>query len=84
MLRAEVGLDTVRLKLKISTLKAIVALSCVSGQSLRASFEDECLLPDQRRAVFTRWSRVRHDSEIARTALEMLTREYGLRSSASV
>ncbi len=71
MLRG-LGMDSVMLKLKISTLKAIVALCYVTGESLRRTFEYEYLEPRERRAVFARWHRVRGDSDMARAALESL------------
>ena len=67
-------MDSVRLKLKISTLKAVVALSCVSGESLRTTFEYGCLKPQERRAVFAQWHKVRQDSNSATIALETLMR----------
>ena len=72
------GMDNVTMKLKISTLKAIVALCYVTGESLRRTFEHECLEPHERRTVFDRWHQVRRDSETARSALESLIRQgYG-------
>ncbi len=78
-------MDAVRLKLKISTLKALVALSSVAGESLRTTFEYECLKPHERRAVFIRWRQVRQDSDSATIALETLMRhENGLRATANL
>jgi hypothetical protein len=72
------GMDSVTLKLKILTLKVIVALSYVTGESLRRTFEHECLELHERRTVFARWHQVRRDCEAARSALELLIRqEYG-------
>jgi hypothetical protein len=76
-------MDNVRLKLKISTLKAVVALSYVAGDSLRTTFEYEGLKPHERRAVFARWHQVRRDGDRATIALETLIRcENGLRATA--
>jgi len=69
-----VGMDNVTLKLQISTLKAIVALCHVTGESLRQTFEHGHLEPNERRAVFVRWCQVRRDSGMAKAALEPLTR----------
>lgn len=69
-----VGMDNVTLKLQISTLKAIVALCHVTGESLRQTFEHGRLEPNERRAVFVRWCQVRQDSDMAKAALEPLTR----------
>jgi len=67
-------MENVRLKLKISTLKAAIALSYAAGESLRTTFEYECLKPHERRAVFARWHQVRRDSDRSRTVLEKLIR----------
>jgi hypothetical protein len=64
----------VKLKLKVSTLKAIVALSYVAGDSLRTTFEHDSLSPLERRAVFARWRQVRRNSDRSRAALETLIR----------
>ena len=69
-----VGIDNFTLKLQISTLKAIVALCHVTGESLRQTFEHGHLEPNERRAVFVRWCQVRQDSDMAKAALEPLTR----------
>lgn len=72
-------MENVRLKLKISTLKAAVALSYVAGESLRTTFEYECLKPHERRAVFARWYQVRQSGDRATVALEaLMSRENGL------
>jgi hypothetical protein len=68
-------MDSVTLKLKISTLKAIVALCYITGESLQRTFENEHLDPRERRAVFALWHRVRRDSDMARSALESLIRQ---------
>jgi hypothetical protein len=71
-------MDSVLLRLKISTLEAIVALCYIAGESLRRTSEHECLEPHERCAVFARWRQVRLDSDMARSALESLIRqEYG-------
>lgn len=67
-------MDNVTLKLQISTLKAIVALCHVTGESLRQTFEHGHLEPNERRAVFVQWSQVRQNSDMAMAALEPLTR----------
>jgi hypothetical protein len=65
-------MENITLKLKVSTLKAILSLSCVTGESLRTTFEHECLGPHERRAVFARWHQVRQQSDRARVTLESL------------
>jgi hypothetical protein len=67
-------MDSVTLNLKISTLKAIVALCYITGESLGRTIEHGHLEPRERRAVFARWRRVRRDSDMARAALESLIR----------
>ena len=67
-------MDNFTLKLQISTLKAIVALCHMTGESLRQTFEHGHLEPNERRAVFVRWCQVRQDSDMAKAALEPLTR----------
>jgi len=58
-------MSTIRLKLKISTLKAIVVLCRITGESLQRSFADECMEPHERRAIFAQWIRVRRNMEVA-------------------
>jgi len=65
-----VDMDNVTLKLQISTLKAIVALYDLTGESLRETFEHGHLKPSERRAVFVRWCQVRQNSDMAKAALE--------------
>lgn len=67
-------MDNVMLKLQISTLKAIVALCHVSGESLRQTFEHGHLEPKERRAVFVQWCQVRQNCDTAEAALEPLIR----------
>lgn len=67
-------MDSLSLKLKISTLKTVVALSYVTGESLRTTFEHERLKPRERHAVFARWHQVRRDCDRATIALETLIR----------
>lgn len=67
-------MDNFTLKLQISTLKAIVALCDVTGESLRQTFEHGRFDPNERRAVFVRWCQVRQGSDMAKAALESLTR----------
>jgi hypothetical protein len=55
-------MDRVTLKLKRSTLKGIVALCYVTGESLRRTFEYEHLEPHERRDVFARWNQVTADA----------------------
>lgn len=65
-------MDTVMLKLEISTLRAIVALCQITGDSLRSSFEDECIDQEDRRAIFARWSQFRRMNFEAQEALDAL------------
>jgi len=67
-------MDRFALKLKRLTLKAIVALCYVTGESLRRTFEYEHLEPHERRAVFARWNQVRRDCDMAKATLEALLR----------
>lgn len=67
-------MENVSRKLKVSTLRAIVSLSCVSGESLRTTFEHDGLNPQERRAVFARWHQVRQQSDRATLLLESLLR----------
>jgi hypothetical protein len=67
-------MENVSLKLKVSTLRAIVSLSCAAGESLRTTFEHDCLNPHERRAVFARWNQVRQQNYRATVSLESLLR----------
>lgn len=62
-------MSTMRLNLKISTLKAIVVLCRITGESLQRSFADEHTEPHERRAIFAQWMRVRRNMEVAERML---------------
>lgn len=62
-------MSTIKLTLNISILKAIVVLCRITGESLQRSFEDECMEPHERRAIFAQWIRVRSNMELAERLL---------------
>jgi hypothetical protein len=66
------GMNTVMLNLETSTLRAVVALCRITGDSLRKTFEDEWTDQKERRAIFSRWSQVRQTSFQAQEALDAL------------
>jgi hypothetical protein len=66
------GMDRFTLKLEVSTLRAIVRLCRITGDSLRSTFEDECMGQRDRRAIFARWSQARRISFEAQEALDAL------------
>jgi len=65
-------MDTAMLKLQILTLRAVVALCRITGDSLRKTFADEWTDQKERRAIFYRWSQVRRTSFGAQEALDAL------------
>ena len=68
-LSLESDMSTIGLKLNISTLKAIVVLCRITGESLRRSFADERIESHERCAIFAQWIRVRWNMEVAERLL---------------
>ncbi len=66
---SESDMSAIRLKVKISTLKEIVVLCRITGESLQRSFAAECMEAHERRAIFAEWMRVRWNMELAERLL---------------
>jgi hypothetical protein len=63
-------MSTITLTLKIFTLKGIVIVCRITGESLQRSFLDECMEPHERRAIFAQWIRVKWNMDLAERLLD--------------
>jgi hypothetical protein len=66
---SESKMSEISLKLEFSTLKAVVVLFRLTGQSLQRSLEDGRIESHDRCAIFARWMRARRDLEEAEQLL---------------
>jgi hypothetical protein len=71
------------LGLEISTLRAIIAVCRLTGDSLRNSFENGSADADGRREIFARWQHVRQISVEAGETLDSLHATRGAWSGAT-